>query len=503
MVQKNFFLQSVLLLIFVCSGLLLHADTPCEDAGYVISTHANATKCPGTNTGSATVASNGCDCMFSGCQFLWSDGQTNHTAIDLAPGVYSVTVIHPNGCVLEDEVIIDDAPAFVEKYEISTISCAGESDARLEVVSANFEQLDISWSTGDTGPVLENLGPGAYVVFATNVENCVVTETFIIEEPQELRVECLVSPPCEGSENGVAKLEIEGGVPPYSLEWFGIDSEEVSISNLAIGSYEVLVTDGNDCSQTMEVEIPTWEQHLKVEQKVAGDCVGSTVQLVAPLIPDATYEWSPAIGLDDPSIHNPIATVAGETYELRVTAGSGCSAIVSHTVATEGLNVPTLSSGALDICKGEYTSINVFMTGAVVSSYSWEPTTGISNPNSNAIVANPQETTTYVATAQLADGCTSSVAVTIEVEDCENASGLADINASGAKIYPNPANDVLFLSLEEKVELRVFSINGQQVHQAAYQAGQSTLAIHDWKAGIYFLQLQTAEGVYQQKLIVE
>ncbi len=108
--------------------------------------------------------------------------------------------------------------------------------------------------------------------------------------------------------------------------------------------------------------------------------------------------------------------------------------------------------------------------------------------------------------ASYGDDCNSTITsqeIVVPPFDGEVISGLSDTHFSSNMFYPNPARDVLFLNLKEQTDLQVFSINGQQVHQAAYQAGQSTLAIHDWKAGIYFLQLQTSDGVYREKLVIE
>jgi len=442
--------------------------------------------------------------MFSGCVFEWSDGQNNHTAVGLEAGTYGVTVTHPNGCVLETEVVIEDEESFIADIEIDPIICSGEANGRIEIVPANFGQLEIEWSTGDVGPVLDNVAPGSYVVFATNFDGCVVSESFIVEDPAPLRTECLVAPPCEGNENGVATLEVLGGVPPYSINWLDLNTEEEQVAQLALGTYEVEVTDGNSCARTMEVEVQSWEEHLKITV-ADSDCGGSNMQLVAPRIPGATYEWSPAVGLSDPSIHNPVAIIVEEIeYTVTVTAENGCSGSTSKMLSAEGLTLPTISSGALAICPGEYTSINVFANSPAVS-YSWEPTTGISNPNSNAVVANPEETTTYIATVHLANGCTSSAAVTVEVKDCGTSSGLADASEAGISIYPNPAEDFLMVKntlSDESIEMAFFSINGKLLKMAIVGAGESAIDISDLQSGIYLIQLVTEQSSFQQKLVV-
>lgn len=503
-IENRSLLKALLLLLCGFFAMSVNAQDPCEESGYVISTHANKTECVGSATGSATVASNGCNCMFSGCIFEWSDGQSNHTAVGLEAGTYGVTVTHPNGCVLEAEVIIEDEAAFIDDIAIDPIICSGEANGRIEIVPTNFGQLEIEWSTGAVGPVLEDVGPGSYVVFVTNFDGCVVSESFIVEDPAPLRTECLVAPPCEGDENGIATLEVQGGVPPYLINWVDLSEDDEQVAQLALGTYEVEVTDGNFCTQVMEVEVQPWEEHLKITVEDS-ECGGSNMQLLAPRIPNATYEWTPATGLSDPTIYNPVAVIVEEIeYTLKVTADNGCSGSASKMLSAEGLSVPAISSGSLSICPGEFTSINVFADSPAVG-YSWEPTIGLSNPNSNAVVANPEETTTYIATVHLSNGCSTSAAVTVEVRDCGTSSGLADAAQSGVSIYPNPADDLLTITnsaTAEGVELSFYAINGKRVKTTTVAAGEQTLDISDLQAGIYILELVTNDASYQQKLVI-
>jgi hypothetical protein len=89
--------------------------------------------------------------------------------------------------------------------------------------------------------------------------------------------------------------------------------------------------------------------------------------------------------------------------------------------------------------------------------------------------------------------------------------GIDDISQDRVKIYPNPANDKLFIEIKEPggEDLRLFIYNrlGQMVlnRQLENPGGQirEELDISDFKAGIYFIRIITSENIYTQKVVKE
>lgn len=59
-------------------------------------------------------------------------------------------------------------------------------------------------------------------------------------------------------------------------------------------------------------------------------------------------------------------------------------------------------------------SVKVYWTNPDIT-YSWSPTTGLSNPNIKNPTASPSSTTTYTVTASTANGCTASSSTTVTV----------------------------------------------------------------------------------------
>ncbi|OFY10083.1 MAG: hypothetical protein A2W93_04115 [Bacteroidetes bacterium GWF2_43_63] len=75
-------------------------------------------------------------------------------------------------------------------------------------------------------------------------------------------------------------------------------------------------------------------------------------------------------------------------------------------------------------------------------------------------------------------------------------------NSSEIVFYPNPANDIIYLNIASGANLQysIFSSTGQLM-QSGFTSGD--ICIGSLDAGIYFLQLKTADGMRVAKLVME
>ncbi|MCC6600460.1 MAG: gliding motility-associated C-terminal domain-containing protein [Crocinitomicaceae bacterium] len=94
-------------------------------------------------------------------------------------------------------------------------------------------------------------------------------------------------------------------------------------------------------------------------------CMYQSIQLQAQnsAAPGTTYSWSPALGLDNPSIVNPVATPQETTtYSVQVSNSNGCSAQGSVTITITGGQVTKFELLPSDtmICEEESVQLNVY-----------------------------------------------------------------------------------------------------------------------------------------------
>ncbi len=145
-------------------------------------------------------------------------------------------------------------------------------------------------------------------------------------------------------------------------------------------------------------------------------CIGQSFQIEVSGTTGLVYNWAPPAGLSSTTVMQPICTPTAATiYTLTATLpGSGCPAIVRTIAVGIGSTSIAILTPDTTICYG--ASVNLVVSGAAGSTYSWTPATGLSNPNIEEPVATPTVTTTYTINASSAGGgCTASANVTITV----------------------------------------------------------------------------------------
>ncbi|MGQ0829037.1 MAG: hypothetical protein ACT4ON_11670, partial [Bacteroidota bacterium] len=165
-------------------------------------------------------------------------------------------------------------------------------------------------------------------------------------------------------------------------------------------------------------------------------CAGGSTNLGAS--GGTIYTWTPATGLSNASISNPVATpTVTTTYTVNVSDGS-CSDddVVIVTVNPN----PVISVPPATICAGTSTTL----TASGATNYTWAPSTGLSNSAIANPVASPTVTTTYTVTGSFATGCSgvTTVVVMVNPNPVVSVPGAticlgqtANLTASGADTY--------------------------------------------------------------------
>jgi hypothetical protein len=151
---------------------------------------------------------------------------------------------------------------------------------------------------------------------------------------------------------------------------------------------------------------------LGLNDTVRVACDHRTVQIGKPAVPNETYLWEPAKGLDNPTSAQPIAVVSKPiTYTRTVTNSNGCISTDSVIVLLAD-DVPDAGPD-LSICLNEKATIG--STALPGYTYSWSPQSGLSDPTSAQPSAQPLKTTDYIITSTSPTGCVSSDTVRVVV----------------------------------------------------------------------------------------
>jgi gliding motility-associated-like protein len=153
-------------------------------------------------------------------------------------------------------------------------------------------------------------------------------------------------------------------------------------------------------------------------------CLGDGVQVTpANIDPTLSYSWSPATGVSNPNVPNPMMQpLVTTTYTLTVTTPSGCQASDAFTINVNPL--PVANAGADQTsCSGS----PVTLSASGGESYSWSPATGLSAPNSASTTATPSTTSVFTVTVTDANNCQATDDVTVTVSPLPNVNAGTDV----------------------------------------------------------------------------
>jgi len=142
-----------------------------------------AASCYGAEDGMASVYASGGVQPYS---YLWSDGQTEATATDLAAGTYTVAITDAAGSSLEVGDIVITAPSAIrfDLPETVDVFKGYEDCAKLSVTNIEVEGgFSIVWSTGETGESISVCPEETttYTATVTDDNGCGTTKEIVVE----------------------------------------------------------------------------------------------------------------------------------------------------------------------------------------------------------------------------------------------------------------------------------------------------------------------------------
>jgi len=118
-----------------------------------------------------------------------------------------------------------------------------------------------NWNNGLTTEDIAGLGSGTYHVTVVDANGCTATTSATINNTDgpSLAVTPTNATDCNTSDGSI-DLTVSGGVGPFTYDWDNdgyeaIDNDTEDLSGLAMGSYQVIVTDANGCTASISSSI--------------------------------------------------------------------------------------------------------------------------------------------------------------------------------------------------------------------------------------------------------
>lgn len=218
----------------------------------------------------------------------------------------------------------------------------GNDDGQVTVnVLAGSPPYNYSWSNDSTGSSVTGLALGTYTVGVSDVNNCITSETVVIEDRMKVTVTELSGSTC-GASDGSAIALATGGVEPYNYVW---SNGETTANNdiLSPGLHYVNAIDDNGCYARGSINIDSDGSgpQITLESTVHNECFGDRdgaleISISGGIMP-YSIQWSN--GLKTESINNLLAGI----YDVIVMDHDSCVSYASFPVTQPPkLNIGTV-----------------------------------------------------------------------------------------------------------------------------------------------------------------
>lgn len=210
----------------------------------------------------------------------WSNGATTEDLTNLSAGSYTVNVMNQTtGCTASETYTVQNNTSGITIFGNTTDELCSDGNGAIDLtVSGGVGPYDITWSNGATTEDISGLSDGVYNVVVVDLnDNCSVSASYTISNDIQFNVAGTVTgASCASCTNGAIDITVTNvSGPPfttYTYEWSnGATTED--ITNLTPGTYEVIVTASNGCTDTVEFVVPNiddlgislWNQDIKLD----------------------------------------------------------------------------------------------------------------------------------------------------------------------------------------------------------------------------------------------
>lgn len=398
--------------------------------------------CFGGSNGAVDVTVTGGQSPFT---FSWDSGQTTEDISGLSQGNYTVTVTDQQGCVISEQIAVGQASQIVvTSNAIQNEECNTDNGSIDINVTGGTGSYGYQWSNGSTAQDLSNLTAGSYTVDVIDGNGCTAQNSFtIVNDVSNCSAFCfieangVVTDDNCGNGTGSIDLTVLNAVAPVTYSWSnGATTED--LSGLSEGSYTVVVTDANNCSDVATFDVINVAGNFMVSNAAIGEenCGGSNGSVNISVLGGAmpyTYSWSNGSTTED------ITGVTADDYTVVVTDGNGCSVTETYTVPNNPGNLAVTATVTPELCSNSNGAINQTTTGGNGTlAYSWD--SGQTTQDITGL-----STGTYICTITDETGCSventytvgqqsgdiSVVGSNITNETCGNGQGAVNITVTG------------------------------------------------------------------------
>lgn len=353
--------------------------------------------CNGQCNATASVVGSGGAGSF---RYLWSSGSTSSSVSGLCAGNHSVTVTDVNNCSVVRSFTVNQPNAvtvtgggFVVVDDLC-MALGGKGSITFSAVGGTAP-YQVAWSGTESGnPVgneiltdggsytIANLTAGSYTVIITDVNGCQLLRNGITVRPSSsgtplsvsnaliLNSDCALN-------NGSVRVTPTGGSRLFRYTWTPNVSSDSIANNLPAGVYNLLVTDANNCTASIAVDVISSSNNISMTTATTvTTCAAADGRLVvnstyAQIVNLTLYKNGVQVATQyNVNFPYTFSNLSDGAYRVMATTQDGCSSIVRQDVGrgTGNLNVTTVPTSTSNCvtCDGSIQAVTLNGTSPFV-----------------------------------------------------------------------------------------------------------------------------------------
>ena len=348
--------------------------------------------------------------------YSWSPAvSTTETATSLCAGIYTVTISDGNGCETIETIPISNLDGPTLTATGTDASCDGVCDgAGTVVITGGTPPYTILWDDplAQTDPSATGLCEGTYNVTVTDDNGCQTVAQVVISEPDPISISVpfVQDASCPGVCDGSATVVASGGILPYTYNWVPTGSTGSTESGLCAGSYTVIVTDANGCTEQVTIVVnepdPIVIDTNTLDASCNGLCDGEAYALATGGSGGFTYQWNDLAS----TASDTVTGLCAGTYQVVVTDITGCTDSTTVTINEPdsiSINITVEGASCAGDCDG--SAIAVAIGGNAPYTYQWNDPSSTLNDTVSGLCAGIYS---LVVTDSL--GCTQTATAVID-----------------------------------------------------------------------------------------
>lgn len=418
-------------------------------------------------------------------------GQNNPVLSAVAAGVYKVVVTDSvSGCAaVSDSVrLVTTTPPVASISNGANVAICQNDSVVLngQPLGSGLRYRWIGGAAGinDTNAALIVRSAGNYRIVVTDARQCsdtsLVSAVVVHSRPTAQIQPAGPLAVCQGDSVNLNAVILPGAVYEWLYNGTAVPGSNNVFRAGAAGSYKVVVTNANNCSDTsapteLRVSAPP---SITVTPIDTSFCAGGTVTIqIITNDTNLTYQWQDNVG-----------DISGATAPMYQTFLSGSYSVIAGRVGIAGCYDTAYATVAVYPVPQPSITWNgeVLRTDTGYMAYEWFGN-GVSVTVDSTHSFTPAENGAYMVQVTDSNGCIG----TSEVYNVHNVGVSGYTQGDGIQVYPNPVTRLLSIVSENPVHITLYDAGGSII---MHGEDAHTIDMESRPAGLYLLRISDRQG---------